>query len=139
QGDDIDVDAAVESYVEMIAGTHADEAIYIESQRRRRDLSVLVLLDISGSAGEPSPAGGTVHTHQRTAAASLTAALYEIGDRVALYGFRSQGRSAVSVIPVKRFDEGLAPLTQGKLGGLVPGGFTRLGAAIRHGTRTLER
>ena len=60
---------------------------------------MLVLLDISGSAGEPSPVGGTVHLHQRTAAAALTAALHELGDRVALYGFRSQGRSAVSVIP----------------------------------------
>jgi nitric oxide reductase NorD protein len=139
QGDDIDVDAAVEAVVEMIAGSGSDGAIYIESQRHRRDLSVLIVLDISGSAGEPSPAGGTVHTHQRVAAAGLTAALYEIGDRVALYGFRSQGRSAVSVIPVKRFDEGLASLTQGRLSELVPGGFTRLGAAIRHGARTLER
>ena len=56
-------------------GSSRTEAFYIESQRRRRDLSVLVLLDISGSAGEPSPVGGTVHLHQRTVAAALTAAL----------------------------------------------------------------
>ncbi len=138
QGEDIDVDAAVESYVETLAGTSPTEAVYIESQRRRRDLSVLVLLDISGSAGEPSPVGGTVHLHQRIAAAALTAALHDLGDRVALYGFRSQGRAAVSVIPVKHFDDGLAPLSV-RLGGLSPGGFTRLGAAIRHGADTLER
>ena len=138
QGEEIDIDAAVESYVETIAGTSPTEAVYIESQRRRRDLSVLVLLDTSGSAGEPSPAGGTVHLHQQAAAAGLTAALHQLGDRVALYGFRSQGRSAVAVIPVKRFDDGLGALRAG-LGGLVPGGFTRLGAAIRHGASTLER
>ena len=68
---------------------------------------MLVLLDISGSAGEPSATGRTVHEHQRAAAASLTFALHDLGDRVALYGFRSLGRTAVHVVPVKRFDENL--------------------------------
>ncbi len=139
QGEDIDLDAAVDSYVGVRAGSFPDDAIYIESQRTRRDLSVLVLLDISGSAGEPSESGGIVHHHQLSAAADLTAALHEVGDRVALYGFRSQGRSAVHVFPLKRFDDGLSTLTEGRLGGLSPGGFTRLGAAIRHGASTLER
>ena len=139
QGEDLDLDAAVDSYVEVRAGSCPDDARLLESQRSRRDLSVLVLLDISGSAGEPSGSGGIVHDHQLSAAADLTAALHEVGDRVALYGFRSQGRSAVHIFPVKRFDDGLSTLTEGRLGGLRPGGFTRLGAAIRHGTSTLER
>ena len=138
QGEDLDLDAAVDSYVEVRSGSFPDDAIYIESQRSRRDLSVLVLLDISGSAGEPSGSGGIVHDHQLSAATDLTAALHDVGDRVALYGFRSQGRSAVHIFPVKRFDDGLSTLTE-RLGGLRPGGFTRLGAAIRHGVSTLER
>lgn len=138
QGEDVDLDAAVESWVERAAGSAPDEAVYIESQRRRRDLAVLVLLDVSGSAGEPSAAGGTVHVHQRAAAAALTVALHDVGDRVALYGFRSQGRSSVHVVAVKRFADGLDALTGGRLGSLVPGGFTRLGAAIRHGTSALD-
>ena len=100
---------------------------------------MLVLLDISGSTGEQSGSGGIVHDHQLSAAADLTVALHEVGDRVALYGFRSQGRSAVHIYRLKRFDDGLSTLTDGRLGGLRPGGFTRLGAAIRHGTSTLER
>jgi nitric oxide reductase NorD protein len=139
QGEDLDLDAAVDSYVEIRAGSFPDDAIYIESQRSRRDLSVLVLLDISGSAGEPSASGGIVHDHQLSAATDLTTALHEVGDRVALHGFRSQGRSAVHIVPLKRFDDGLSTLTAGRLGGLIPGGFTRLGAAIRHGVSTLER
>jgi nitric oxide reductase NorD protein len=112
--------------------------VYVESRRSRRDLGVLVLLDISGSAAEPSGAGGTVHDHQLSAAASLTAALDQVGDRVALYGFRSQGRTAVHVFPVKRFDEGFSTAAQERLGGLSAGGFTRLGAAIRHGAAILD-
>jgi nitric oxide reductase NorD protein len=139
QGEDLDLDAAVESYVDSRAGGFSDDAVYVESQRSRRDLSALVLLDISGSAGEQSRSGGIVHGHQLSAAADLTVALHEVGDRVALYGFRSQGRSAVHIYPLKRFDDGLSTLTDGRLGKLRPGGFTRLGAAIRHGTSTLER
>jgi hypothetical protein len=138
QGDDIDIDAAIEARVEVIARSAPDEAVYIESLRRRRDLSVLLLLDVSGSAGERGATGETVHVQQRAAAAALTLALHEIGDRVALYAYHSRGRSAVHLIPVKRFDADLDSLVMRRLGGLVPGAYSRLGAAIRHGAAVLE-
>ncbi|ONH58896.1 nitric oxide reductase activation protein [Frankia sp. CcI49] len=138
QGDDLDVDALVEARVATLAGLACDEAVYVDRLRRRRDLSVLVLLDCSGSAAEPAVSGGTVHEHQRTAAAALVTALHDLGDRVALYAFRSQGRSAVHLEPVKRFDDRLDTVALRRLGGLVPGGYTRLGAAIRHGVSVLS-
>jgi len=139
QGDDIDVDALVEARVALAAGCGPGEAVYVDSVRRRRDLSVVILLDVSGSAGEPSATGASVHEHQRAAAAGLAVALADLGDRVALYGFRSQGRRAVQVLPVKRFGDGLDASVLRRLGGLVPGAYTRLGAAIRHGAAILER
>ncbi len=139
QGEDLDLDAVVGSYVEVRAGSFPDDNVYRESQRSRRDLSALLLLDISGSAGEPAPPAASSTTTNFRPPVRLTTALYEVGDRVALYGFRSQGRSAVHVFPVKRFDDSLSMLRDGRLGALRPGGFTRLGAAIRHGTSTLER
>ena len=42
-------DAAVEARVEVMAGSVPDEAVYLDSLRRRRDLSVLLLLDLSAS------------------------------------------------------------------------------------------
>ena len=57
---------------------------------------------------------------------------------MALYGFRSQGRTAVQVVPVKRFGDPFDTLTLRRLNALVPGGYTRLGAAIRHGSSVLE-
>ena len=92
QGDDIDIDAAVEAHVELTAGSVPDEAVYLDSLRRRRDLSVLLLLDISGSTAEAGTVGRTVHEQQRTAVANLTVALHDLGDRVALYAYYSQGR-----------------------------------------------
>ncbi len=138
QGDDIDIDATVEALVDLAAGAPPDESIYIDSVRQRRELSVLVLLDISGSAGEPSSSGGTVHEQQRAVAISLLQALDDLGDRVALYGFRSQGRTAVHVVPVKRFGDRFDSLTLRRLHGLAPGAYTRLGAAVRHGASVLE-
>lgn len=138
QGDDIDLDAAIEGRVEVLAGSAPDEAVYLDSLRRRRDLSVLILLDVSGSAAEPGTLGQTVHEQQRAAAAALATALHDLGDRLALYAFSSQGRSAVHVTPVKRFDDALDALAMRRLQGLQPGAYSRLGAAIRHGSALLE-
>jgi nitric oxide reductase NorD protein len=138
QGYDIDIDAAVEARVEVLAGSVPDEAVYLDSLRRQRDLSVLLLLDISGSAGEPGTVGRTVHEQQRAAVANLTVALHDLGDRVALYAYYSQGRRAVSVVPVKRFDDHLDSRVMKRLNSLEPGAYSRLGAAIRHGSAVLE-
>jgi nitric oxide reductase activation protein len=112
--------------------------VYLDSLRRRRDLAVLLLLDISGSVAEPGAHGQTVHEQQRAAAAAFTIALHDLGDRVALYAFHSHGRSAVTLIPVKRFDDAVDTLVMRRLRGLVPGAYSRLGAAIRHGAAVLE-
>lgn len=138
QGDDIDIDAAVEARVEVLAGSVPDEAVYLDSLRRQRDLSVLLLLDVSGSAGEPGTVGRTVHEQQRAAVANLTVALNDLGDRVALYAYYSQGRRAVSMVPVKRFDDHLDSRVMKRLNSLEPGAYSRLGAAIRHGSAVLE-
>jgi nitric oxide reductase activation protein len=97
-----------------------------------------VLLDVSGSAGEPGLAGLTVHEHQRSVAAALTAALHGLGDRVALFAFSSRGRRAVQLLRVKTFDDHLDGTVAQRLAGLTPGAYTRLGAAIRHGTSILD-
>ncbi|EJZ16030.1 nitric oxide reductase activation protein NorD [Mycolicibacterium fortuitum] len=138
QGDDIDIDAALEARVEVRAGSVPDEAVYLDSLRRRRDLSVLLLLDVSGSAAEPGTVGRTVHQQQRTAVAHLMVALHDLGDRVSLYAYYSQGRSAVTMVPVKRFDDHLDAQVIRRLNSLEPGAYSRLGAAIRHGSAVLE-
>jgi nitric oxide reductase activation protein len=138
QGGEIDLDAAIEAHVDRLAGTPHDDDFYVDMLRRRRDLSVVVLLDVSGSAAEPGT-GASVHELQRTAAASLTVALHELGDRVALYAFNSRGRTAVQFERVKRFADPLDIEVGSRLAGLVPAGYTRLGAAIRHASHVIEQ
>ncbi|MEX2293869.1 MAG: VWA domain-containing protein [Acidimicrobiales bacterium] len=138
QGDDIDIDGAVEARVDTIAGTAHHDNVYIESLRRRRDLAVLILLDVSGSAAEAGVAGKPVHEHQRAAAAALVTALHDLGERVALYAFNSRGRRAVQLLRVKAFDDHLDGVVARRLASLEPAAYTRLGAAIRHGTTILD-
>jgi hypothetical protein len=138
QGGDLDIDAIVEARVDRLAGGPPVDDVYIDTLRRSRGLSVLVLLDISGSAAEPGVAGRTVHEHQRAAAAALARALERLGDRVALHAFSSRGRTAVQVTRVKGFDDLIDERVAQRLTSLRPGAFTRLGAAIRHGAVLLE-
>jgi nitric oxide reductase activation protein len=65
-------------------------------------------------------------------------ALHDLGDRIALYAYNSQGRAAVNLVPVKRFDERLDAQTIKRLNSLEPAAYSRLGAAIRHGSAVLE-
>lgn len=138
QGDDIDIDAAVAARVEVMVGSVPDESVYLDSLRRRRDLSVLVLLDVSGSSAEAGTVGKTVHEQQRVAAANLMVALHDLGDRVALYAYNSHGRSAVNFLRIKRMDDHLDSQVLRRLNSLKPSAYSRLGAAIRHGTAVLE-
>lgn len=134
QGDDVDIDAAVEAFVDARAGIAKSNEVYVETLRRRRDLSVVVLLDISGSAKEPGRDERSVHEHQVAVTAELAATLHRLGDRVAVYAFNSRGRTAVQMTRVKSFDAPLDASFHARLAALKPAAYTRLGAAVRHAT-----
>lgn len=139
QGVDLDLDAVVELEVERRLGDAGAQArVYVDQLRRRRDLAVLVLVDISGSSGERDAGGRSVHVHQRYAAAALLDALTGLGDRVAVYGFHSRGRALVHLVRVKAFEDPLDSAAYARLGALEPSSYTRLGAAIRHAAHVLE-
>ncbi|NKI16052.1 VWA domain-containing protein [Spongiibacter sp. KMU-166] len=136
-GDGIDVTALVDYAVDRTLGSAADTRVYEMRRRTARDLSALVLLDASGSTAKEADEGG-VFEAQRRVAAGLVSILDDLGDRVAAYGFRSWGRHNVQLLKIKEFGEVFDAGARRKMSALSPGGFTRLGAAIRHGTQTLK-
>lgn len=138
-GDDLDIDAVVRSQVAVASGGAPDESVYAAARAHRRDLSVLVLLDVSGSTRDPSPSGGTVFDRQREAAACLLDSLTALGVRTAGFAFRSEGRNAIHLLRLKNFDDTWNRAVQQRIASLEPGGYTRLGAAIRHGRTVLAR
>ena len=130
-GDDVDIEAMIDLFVDLRSGHSPPEHVYTERRRLARNLGVLILVDASGSATDADSEGLAVHDHQRRAAATLAVTLEELGDRVAVYGFRSQGRRAVHLLAVKTFGQSFGAAGRARLSQLQPFGYTRLGAGIR--------
>jgi Mg-chelatase subunit ChlD len=137
-GDDLDVDALLDRFVGLRAGDSPTEHVYLEQRKLARNLGVLILVDASGSATETDADGLSVHDHQRRAAATLAVTLEELGDRVAVYGFRSHGRPAVHLIALKPFAQRFGAGGRARLNQLRSTGYTRLGAGIRRGGDILK-
>ena len=137
-GDDLDIEALIDLFVDVQAGYSPPEQIYLERRKLARNLGVLILLDASGSATDTDRQGRSVHDHQRRTAATLAITLEELGDRVAVYGFRSHGRGAVRLPAIKPFGQRFGAAARARLNGLQPAGFTRLGAGIRRAGEILK-
>jgi nitric oxide reductase NorD protein len=66
-------------------------------------------------------------------------ALDALGDLYAVYAFGGKSALNVKLTTVKDFDERNGDAVRRRISGLGPGGFTRLGAAVRHATFQLAR
>lgn len=137
-GHDLDFSALVDYGVMRAAGQFPEERIYTSRMRTGHDLSVLVLIDCSGSTADQQEGQQSIWSRQQLLAANLIVGLEEAGDRVASYGFRSHGRKDVRYLRIKDFNHRFDLAAKSRLHNLQPSGFTRLGAAIRHGSKLVE-
>jgi nitric oxide reductase NorD protein len=69
--------------------------------------------------------------------AALAGGIDAAGDRLAIWGFSSLKRDRVFLTRCKGFEGRMTPEVTARIGGLTPGHYTRLGAAIRHATAQL--
>jgi nitric oxide reductase NorD protein len=138
-GDEIDLNAALASVIEMRMGRQPDPRIMMRSVRKTRDISVLVLLDLSHSTNDK--VAGQEHTVldlTRSACALLADAIQKVGDPFAIHGFCSDGRHDVNYWRFKDFDQSYDDLAKARLAGMQGQLSTRMGAAIRHATAALK-
>lgn len=131
-GPELDLDAALDATIAIRNGEIPDDNIYRTMARRTRDLSVLVLIDVSESTRDRIASGRSVLDVQRLAVAALCDALAALGDPFALRAFASAGREDVRVTRLKDFAESYGVAVKARLAGLSPGLSTRLGAVLRH-------
>ncbi len=109
-------------------------------QRRHRDLSVLVLLDVSASTNDVVRGSErTVLALERDATALLARAMAGLGDPFAIRAFCSNGRENVRYYRVKDFADPFDALVIRRLAGLNGNLSTRIGAALRHAGHELGR
>jgi len=138
-GDDIDLNAALASLVELRMGQQPDPRIMMRSVRKVRDISVLVLLDLSQSTND-KVAGReqTVLDLTRQACVLLADAIAKVGDPFAIHGFCSDGRHDVNYWRFKDFNQPYDDSAKARLAGMQGQLSTRMGAAIRHAAAALK-
>ncbi len=137
-GDEIDINAAISSMIDLRMGIQPDPRIMMRSVRKVRDISVLVLLDLSESTNETVLGQDqTVLDLTRQACVLLSDAINKIGDPFAIHGFCSDGRHDVEYYRFKDFDQSYNDAPKARLAGMTGQLSTRMGTAIRHATHYL--
>jgi nitric oxide reductase NorD protein len=138
-GDELDLDGFVDDFADRCAGAAPAGRLYTTTRPRRRDVSVALLLDVSGSTDAQVHGSDRVIDVEKAAALCFGEALARLGDRHAVYAFSGHGPEGVRVRVLKRFDEPFGDRVRARIGGLEPESFTRLGATLRFATGELAR
>ena len=166
-GEELDMVNVVDAMVDRRMGASPSDRIYVQRQRKGRDVSALFLLDMSASTDdrmtdpndpEPDPPGFdddeddfgdllAMHAEQekgrriidveKQSVMLMADALEQLGDNYAIAGFSGYGRDRVEYYLCKDFDEPYDLKARGRLGGIRPCRSTRMGPAIRHAAKRL--
>jgi len=139
QGSELDLDAYLDTVTRWRLGhKEVSTGLFKEMRRHHRDLSCLLLADLSLSTDAAVSDEHKVIDVIRDGLFLMSEAMEATGDRFAMAGFSSKHRHRVRYYPLKDFNETLTPTVRGRIQAVKPGFYTRMGAAIRYATRTLE-
>lgn len=169
-GEEIDLDRAVEARSDIRAGLAPSERVYMRRDRARREVAAAFLVDLSASVREPvpDPAGEPGRPHiddadirsvwgarpslmdhdeqrrrvidiQKEALALMVQALEALGDEYGIYGFSGESRQNVEFYVAKEPGDRLGAPVWNAIAAMRSHRYTRMGTAIRHTIRKLER
>lgn len=125
-GEDIDIDALVEAWGDVHMGLEMTDRLFTRMHKEERNIAVMFMVDMSGSTR------GWINDAEREALILLAEALNTLGDRYAIYGFSGWTRKRCEAFRVKDFDEAWDDTVIGRVCGIEPKDYTRMGAPIRH-------
>ncbi len=131
-GSDLDVEQYVSHYIDLTTGEAIEPRIFRDLLPSSRDVATALLLDGSSSLGVH---GGRIFKLELACADALSQAMTLARERHGIFVFTGNTRHRVEVTCLKDFeDRRFVP--PGGLG-LSTGGYTRLGAPLRHMTSRL--
>ena len=105
-GDEIDINAAIDAMVAIRMGEQPNPRITMRNVLKNRDLAVVVLMDLSESTNETVEGSDkTILQLTREATTLVATAINGIGDPFALHGFASDGRHDVQYYRFKDFNQ----------------------------------
>lgn len=136
-GEEFDLDAVTDMYCDIKAQHTPNENIYLSKRKRKKDLAITFLLDLSLSS-DGYTNGNRVLDVEKQVVILLGEALSENNVEFEIAGFSSKTRNLCSYYTIKSFDESW---DKGKyhVGSVQPSGFTRIGPALRHAGSILKK
>jgi nitric oxide reductase activation protein len=135
EGEEIDLEAAISYVTERQAGMSPEATVYRRRELNQREVSVILLADLSTSIMQLLPEGrGRLVDRVRAGILLFAESLEMVGDSYAIAGFCSKYRDNVAYYRIKDFDEPWSSEVKAQVGGLSGRLATRMGTAIRHAT-----
>lgn len=133
EGDDIDLNAAIEVMLDQRLELSPDPRLFMRAGREERISSILVLLDLSESTNDCVGTNmESILDIEKKAALLLVQSVMHSGDRIAVHGFSSNTRAEVNYYRLLEFGAPLDAVATAMIRS-VPGRYsTRMGAALRH-------
>jgi len=134
----------LENYINFLTDrkhghVNSDTPVYRDLRNETRDLSCMLLADLSLSTDAHVNNSSRVVDVIRDSLYLFSEALSVTGDRFALHGFSSRNRSHVRFYNIKGFDEAYNNDARGHIDAIKPGYYTRMGSAIRYASQLLEK
>ncbi|MET2985172.1 nitric oxide reductase activation protein NorD [Aureibaculum conchae] len=137
EGDSFDLDAITDLFVDINSGHTPSENIYLSKRKKEKDLSILLLLDISLSS-DGYAAGNRVIDVEKQVSILFGEILNEFNIDFSIDCFYSKTRNHASYLTLKGFDEDWHK-AKFKVGAVEPSGYTRIGVALRHSGALLDK
>jgi nitric oxide reductase NorD protein len=138
-GEEIDLDAYIDSRADFAAGRPPAQALYRTARALRRDMAILLLVDVSGSTDAWLSAQRRVIDVEREALLLVCIALEGLHEPYAVQAFSGTGPDRVTLRDIKHFRERYGDEVARRIAALEPEHYTRAGAAIRHASANLMR
>ena len=136
-GEEIDMQAWADSQADFRAGLPLAQRLYQSERHGRRDMAVMLLVDVSGSTDGWISTNRRVIDIEREALLLVCIALDSMDERFCVQAFSGEGPHGVVVRKIKDFGERYDKAVAQRIAGLEPEKYTRAGAAIRHATTEL--
>jgi nitric oxide reductase NorD protein len=140
-GDEFDYRALLDFALDKKAGITPSDRLYIKRLKKNRDVSVILLVDLSRSTSNivSGSETKTILDVEKEAIVLLCEALQVVGDSFLIAGFSGNGRMGVDYFIIKEFTENMNDEVKQRISGMAPQRRTRMGAAIRHSTNRMEK
>ena len=136
-GEHIDLDSVIDMYADIKARQTPDDKVYMTKRKRKKELSLLFLLDLSLSS-DGYAKGNRIIDIEKQVSILFGEVLDEYMVDFQIDGFYSKTRNNTSYITLKSFDESWQKAKM-RIGAVSPQGYTRIGPALRHAGGLLKK